>query len=159
MSSSLFGKNLKYLRKEKKISQGNIAELVGKKQNTITTWESGKFEPDFESLRKIIDFLDVPLENMLYTDLEDAHLSRTSEIDRKRQDSTPKRTPNSTPNDQNDPFLIYKDAPKEVLINTIIDLKRNIAALERVGKVTDMLMNELRDQLAEYKQKNVEKHP
>jgi len=101
MELNFFGKNLRHLRKEKGLTQLEIAEIIGKKQNTIVTWESGKFQPDFDSLKKIIDFLDVRLDDILYSDLSKTHLIDNVDEPKYQGKSAPKSTSNSTPNRKN----------------------------------------------------------
>lgn len=59
---SIFGDNIKRLRKNKGLKQQEIAELLGVKQNTYSDWENGKTEPSFENLVKLADLLDVSLD-------------------------------------------------------------------------------------------------
>lgn len=61
----LLGKNLKYYRKEKKLSQNQLAELVDFSREHIAAIEIGK---EFISLRKlfeIADVLKVPIKNFI----------------------------------------------------------------------------------------------
>lgn len=59
---SIFGDNIKRLRKNKGLKQQEIAELLGVKQNTYSDWENGKTDPSFENLVKLADLLDVSLD-------------------------------------------------------------------------------------------------
>ncbi|MFS9335227.1 helix-turn-helix domain-containing protein [Streptococcus peroris] len=58
----VFSKRLKELRKEKKLTQKEIAEQIGIKRNTYSDWETGKNEPNFENLIKLADFFEVSLD-------------------------------------------------------------------------------------------------
>lgn len=58
----IFGKRLREVRKSKKLTQQEIAELLGVKQNTYSDWENGKTEPSFENLIKLADLLEVTLD-------------------------------------------------------------------------------------------------
>lgn len=58
----VFSKRLKELRKEKKLTQKEIAEQIGIKQNSYSDWETGKNEPNFENLIKLADFFEVSLD-------------------------------------------------------------------------------------------------
>ncbi len=64
-----FQKNLKYLRTQKRISQLNLAQQIGKDQSTIAYWENGKADPTLENVIKISDVLQVPIENFVGKDL------------------------------------------------------------------------------------------
>ena len=57
-----FGNNLKYLRNLKKESQGDIAKLVGKKQNLVSRWETGEREPTTGDLLILSNHYNVPLQ-------------------------------------------------------------------------------------------------
>lgn len=50
---------LQALRKKRKWSQAQLAELVGVEQPTIQRWESGKRLPDLDSLQRLADVLGV----------------------------------------------------------------------------------------------------
>lgn len=58
-------KNLKKFRKEKNISQKELGELIGVKNNSISTWESGINAIDTETLCKICKILKVSLNDMV----------------------------------------------------------------------------------------------
>ena len=57
--------NLRKLRKEHHISQKELADAIQVAQNTISNWETGKREPDNETLRKIADFFSVSTDCLL----------------------------------------------------------------------------------------------
>ena len=60
-----FSKNLKTLRLNKKLSQTELANLLGVDQRTISVWERGICEPSFEMLEKLCEVFDETLENLL----------------------------------------------------------------------------------------------
>ena len=55
-------KQLIPLRKEKKITQKEFAELIGDSQPNISRLESGSYNPTLAKLKKIADCLDKKLE-------------------------------------------------------------------------------------------------
>lgn len=55
------GIRLRSLRNQDKLSQAEIAKAVGVARSTISMWESGEREPDFESLEALSDFFNVPI--------------------------------------------------------------------------------------------------
>lgn len=59
---SIFGDNIKRLRKNKGLKQQELAEILGIKRNSYSDWENGKTEPRFENLVKLADLLDVSLD-------------------------------------------------------------------------------------------------
>ncbi|MCL2862237.1 MAG: helix-turn-helix domain-containing protein [Firmicutes bacterium] len=50
---------LKELREEKGLSQVELAKLMDIKQRTISHYEKGEREPDFQTLKKLCDFFGV----------------------------------------------------------------------------------------------------
>ena len=58
----VFSERLKELRLKKGLTQTELGEKVGVKQNTFTNWENGKREPSFENLIKLADLLEVSLD-------------------------------------------------------------------------------------------------
>ena len=50
------------LRKEKKLTQRKLAELIGDKQSNVSRLESGSYNPTLAKLKKIADCLDRRLE-------------------------------------------------------------------------------------------------
>jgi transcriptional regulator with XRE-family HTH domain len=56
---SVFVQNLRFLRKERKISQMKLSELVNISPNYLNAVENGKNFPSLDVLQQIIDVLDV----------------------------------------------------------------------------------------------------
>ena len=56
---------LKYLRNRDKLSQSELAEKLGVAKSTISMYEVGKREPDFETLEAIADFFNVDMNFLL----------------------------------------------------------------------------------------------
>ena len=54
-----FGSRLKYLRKQDGITQEQLAKRLGIAKSTISMYENGHREPDFESIEAIADFFNV----------------------------------------------------------------------------------------------------
>lgn len=59
---TIFTERLKELRLKKGLTQTELGEKVGVKQNTFTNWEKDKREPSFENLIKLADLLEVSLD-------------------------------------------------------------------------------------------------
>lgn len=62
------GDNIKRYRKENKISQAKLAELIGKSKSSIEKYESNKVRPPIEILRSISKELNVPISSLIVTD-------------------------------------------------------------------------------------------
>lgn len=58
--------NLKELRTERKLSQAELAELVGVSRNTISSIETGQFEPTAKLAFVICIALDKKFEEVFY---------------------------------------------------------------------------------------------
>lgn len=61
----VFGKILRELRKEKNLSQKQLAESIGTTFTNLSRWELGQFEPDFNTLIKISSFFNVTTDYLL----------------------------------------------------------------------------------------------
>ena len=59
---------LKYLRNRDKLSQSELAEKLGVAKSTISMYEVGKREPDFETLEAIADLFNVDMNLLLGKD-------------------------------------------------------------------------------------------
>ena len=62
---NMFGLRLKSLRKNKNISQKELAKIVGVAESTIGMYERDVRKPDFELLKKFADFFDVSTDYLL----------------------------------------------------------------------------------------------
>lgn len=59
---------IKNLRKEKKMTQTQLAKLLHTTQANVSSWESGKWEPDFSTLAKMCDIFECPIDFILDLD-------------------------------------------------------------------------------------------
>lgn len=58
------GERLAELRKEKKISQKQLAEMAGLKLSTLSHWENGRIKkPEPENIDKVCKILNIPIES------------------------------------------------------------------------------------------------
>ena len=60
-----FGKNLNVARKQKKISQAELAKAIGVHTGTVSHWENGRQLPDTVTMQRVAEFLGVPLGTLL----------------------------------------------------------------------------------------------
>ena len=58
-------KNLKKLRKQRKISQLKLALDLGMNQNSISRYENGQREADYMTLIMIADYFDVSIDYLI----------------------------------------------------------------------------------------------
>lgn len=59
------GDNLKKIRKNKKMTQQDFGKLVGLSTNTVQRYELGKRQPNIETITKIAEALEVPVNELL----------------------------------------------------------------------------------------------
>ena len=60
-----FSQNLMSLRKAKKITQEQLARILGVDQRTVSAWEKGVCEPSFCSLAKLCEIFDEDFNGLL----------------------------------------------------------------------------------------------
>lgn len=58
---------IKRLRNAKHLSQSELAKIVNVGQNTISNWETGRTDPDYESLSILSNYFAVPIDYLLGT--------------------------------------------------------------------------------------------
>ena len=61
----LFTERLKELRCEKGLSQAELAKALNVSQRSISSWETGFRQPDFETLALISQFFEVTADYLL----------------------------------------------------------------------------------------------
>ena len=67
MKNELVLKNkLKEVRSEKKLSQQELADMVGVSRNTISSLETGKYEPTAKLAYVLAIALDIKFEDLFY---------------------------------------------------------------------------------------------
>ena len=114
---------LKERRKNKGLTQYDASKIIGVARTTYADYENGKIQPPIDKIRKISEWLDVPLEklmNIQYTDY--AELDYTPEIVNALDDiaSEIKR-------------LKLKDQEKYLIINLLDYIAQNYIRKERVA--------------------------
>lgn len=60
-----FNENLKNVREQKGMSQKDVAEKIGVAKSTYSLYESGKREPNVQTIKKIADVLNVSADDLL----------------------------------------------------------------------------------------------
>lgn len=66
---SILSENIKSLRKRKGYTQETFAEAVGTKRSLIGSYEEGRAEPNLVTLKKIVEILQVTVDNIISEDL------------------------------------------------------------------------------------------
>ena len=60
-----FGNRLRKLRKEKNMTQEELAKLINSTKANISKYETGKVEPNIETIRFFADYFDVSVDYLL----------------------------------------------------------------------------------------------
>ena len=60
-----FGEKIRELRREKKLTQKELAQILDNAQSAITYWEANKQEPTISALKKLCLFFDVSADYLL----------------------------------------------------------------------------------------------
>ncbi len=66
MNQIKIGTFLKLLRKEKNLTQEQLAEQLGVSNRTVSRWENGNNMPDISLLSEIAEFYDVSIPELIY---------------------------------------------------------------------------------------------
>lgn len=61
----MFKDTLKQVRIKRKMTQKELANKLHTTDATISRWEKGIFEPDFQTVKKIADIFDVSIDELL----------------------------------------------------------------------------------------------
>lgn len=61
----MIGQTIRDLRKEKRVSQTELAKIVGVSQTTVTAWETGKAEPSSSAVSNLADYFNVTTDYLL----------------------------------------------------------------------------------------------
>ena len=64
----LIGLRIKTMRKSRKMTQADLALAINQSQSSITMYENGRREPDFETLEALADVFNVPLTSIVDDD-------------------------------------------------------------------------------------------
>lgn len=86
---------LKYLRKQKKLSQMELSEKLMVSRQAVSSWEAGTSRPSTENLRGLSQLYDVQIEYLLNEDETVPPLvvlKKTAEDDKSKKDSDIRRS-------------------------------------------------------------------
>lgn len=61
----MIGQRIRDLRKQKRMSQTELAKSAGVSQTTVTAWETGKAEPSSSAVAKLADIFNVTTDYLL----------------------------------------------------------------------------------------------
>lgn len=90
-----FADRLKQLRKQRDLSQAQLAEAVGVHQNHIGRYERGESQPSADALRRLADALGVSTDYLIEGTSDEAAKARFEDRDLLRQFQEVERLPDS----------------------------------------------------------------
>ena len=113
---------LKERRKIKGLTQYDASKIVGVARTTYADYENGKIQPPIDKIRKISDWLDLPLEKLMDIQYADyAELDDKNEIVNALDDIATEVK-----------LLKLKDQEKHLIINLLDYIAQNYIRKERV---------------------------
>lgn len=68
--SSVFSKNLKTLRKQKRLTGAKLAHKLNISHSTLASWETGRHIPHLADIIRLADFFEVSIDELLGRDEE-----------------------------------------------------------------------------------------
>lgn len=77
----MIGQTIRDLRKLKKMSQSELAKVVGVSQTTVTAWETGKAEPSSSAISSLADYFNVTTDYLLGRPEKKDDDTKTADID------------------------------------------------------------------------------
>ena len=66
-----FGDNLKLIRKNKKMSQEQLAERVNVSRQSVSKWENGEAYPEMNNILELCKIFNCKLNDLVHTDMTD----------------------------------------------------------------------------------------
>ncbi len=63
----IVGENIKKSRENKGLSQENLADALNVTRQTVSSWETGRTEPDLDTLHRIAQVLELTVEELIYS--------------------------------------------------------------------------------------------
>ena len=82
----MLGEKIKKYREEKKLTQLEVAEVLGVKPATISKYEAGTLEPNIESLKKLAELFGVSVDELLKEDEFDVSKINVLEVLREQKE-------------------------------------------------------------------------
>jgi transcriptional regulator with XRE-family HTH domain len=64
-----FSSNLKFLRRQKRMTQAETAAALGIKRTTLANYETAVSSPDFEKLLRIASYFETTVDNLITKDM------------------------------------------------------------------------------------------
>ena len=77
--SNMVAASIKNLRKQKGLTQDQLAEALHVTRQAVSNWENGKTEPDIETITQLAEFFEVDAETIIYGKNSRVSITNTSQ--------------------------------------------------------------------------------
>ena len=84
------GNRIKQFREERKMTQKDIAEILGVEAGTVSKYELGMIEPNIESLKKLADVFGITVDELLKTENDKFDISKINVLEVLREQKSMK---------------------------------------------------------------------
>lgn len=136
--NNYLAKNIAYLIKARHLRQLNMADAIGRKQNTLSNWMNGVSEPPVTDLINIYQYFKIPLEDLLFKDLEKAGMAESpglgNQESKRKQMSIPTSLKESYTHDVQEQIIEAKEKIIRLLETTQKMHEEKIQRLEKENK-------------------------
>lgn len=75
-----FGDRLRKARKDKGLTQKQLADLIGAKHNSISDWENNKNRPDSDTIEYICGALEIPVSRLFSESVQNKKSPELTEV-------------------------------------------------------------------------------
>lgn len=77
----MFGEKIKLYRENKKMTQNQVADILGVSSATISKYESGALEPNIESLKRLSELFEISIDELLNDEEKKFDISKINVLD------------------------------------------------------------------------------
>lgn len=138
-----FSKNIAYLLKAKHVRQLELAEAIGRKQNTLSNWMNGVSEPPVTDLINIYRYFKIPLEDLLLKDFEKVGLPEGLEMKNQGHKAEYDNTSSSIENNIQSAHDQVMEAKDKIIQLFEMSQKMHEEKIERLEKENNALRQEV----------------
>ena len=142
---SMLGERIAQLRKEKKVSQEELADILCTSRQAISKWERGESDPDIGRLKDLAMYFDVSIDYLLGYDIESTSVNRFV-----------KRVKNCFKNKKYDisldeiKMVVTKNKNNFYILIAVIEYLSDYYAINRDKEVVDMVIDYCQKAIAIY---------
>ena len=126
-----FNINLKYLRKQKDWTQDELAAQLAVKSNTISNYEKGVSNPDFDMLDKIVKIFGVSVDELLFADLANEKTYPMSKAEFQPAKGATMHGPSNNPSTNPFDFMQQVMQQLQSVTNELREVKQELKSLKK----------------------------